>query len=105
MLDLMAMLALTALGMTVGVIAAAAMFVRRQRQALMRALEDNNRQQAEAMQQMVAALTAAQQRQRQSEQQMQSLAQAALRLRQDLTALAQRVERGQTDTATDRVLH
>lgn len=104
----MFVLVLTCLGFTGGVVAIAALFVRRQRVALVRALQDSNKQQVAVAQQLAGAIDHIQRQQRQYEQQLQDMAQAAARLGHEVVALGKRVERDQSQTAYgsgDRVLH
>ncbi|MGB4100387.1 MAG: hypothetical protein WBK91_00550 [Alphaproteobacteria bacterium] len=106
--DLMLGLVLVSLGMTVGVVVIAAHFVRKQRVSLVRALKDSTSQNLGMAQQLAGAIETMQRQQRQHEQQLQNVAQATLRLRQDVVTLNKRVEREQTELPPshgDRVLH
>lgn len=98
---------LVVLGATLGTFAALVVFVRRQRQALIQALNNAGKQQVATTEHLAAAIDATQRQQRQYEQQLQNLAQATLRLRQDVQILS---KRGESTTETvapraDRVLH
>ena len=101
-------LALVSLGTTIGVVVVAAHFVKRQRIALVRALHESANQHLGTAQQLASAIETMQRQQRQHEQQLQNVAQATLRLRQDVVTLNKRLEREQAEVpqATgDRVLH
>ncbi len=107
--DFMLVVILIALGSSMGVAALAAIFVRRQRVALVRALQDAAQLQVGTVQQLTSTIDHLQRQQRQHEQQLQNVAQATLRLRQDLAAFNKRLEREQEETAPratgDRVIH
>jgi DNA anti-recombination protein RmuC len=101
-------LALVSLGTTIGVVVVAAHFVKKQRLSLVRSLNESAKQHLGTAQQLANAIETMQRQQRQHEQQLQNVAQATLRLRQDVVTLNKRVEREQSEVplATgDRVIH
>ena len=104
----MLILALVALGTSIGVVVVAGLFVRRQRLNLARVLNETTQQHLTTAQQLAGAIEAMQRQQRQHEQQLQNVAQATLRLRQDVVTLNKRIEREQNEvpqSSGDRVLH
>lgn len=105
--DIIVAAVLMTLGLTLGIVGALVIFVRRQRQALIQTLGSASKQQIITAQQLAAALESVQRQQRQYEQQLQNLAQATLRLRQDVQILNKRTERTAADAAqsAERVLH
>lgn len=107
-IDLMLGLVLVSLGTTIGVVVVAAHFVRKQRVSLVRALNQSTGQNLGTAQQLANAIETMQRQQRQHEQQLQNVAQATLRLRQDVVTLNKRMEREQAEVPQptgDRVLH
>lgn len=105
--DIVIAAVLVVLGATLGTFAALVIFVRRQRQGLIQALNNAGKQQIATTEHLAAAIDATQRQQRQYEQQLQNLAQATLRLRQDVQILSKRSEAGSETVATraERVLH
>jgi biopolymer transport protein ExbB/TolQ len=95
------------LGLTLGSVAALIVFVRRQRQALINALNTNGKHHLATAQHLAQAIESTQRQQRQYEQQLQNLAQATLRLRQEVEALNKRAERSADNTVPrpERVIH
>ncbi len=105
--DIMIAGILATLGSTIGAVAALCLFVRRQRQAFIQALANASKQQVVTAQQLATAIETTQRQQRQYEQQLQNLAQATLRLRQEVQTLSKRGESGNDVGAPvgERVLH
>lgn len=105
--DIVIAAVLVVLGATLGTFAALVVFVRRQRQGLVQALHNAGQQQIATTEHLAAAIDATQRQQRQYEQQLQNLAQATLRLRQDVQVLSKRGENATEAVAprADRVLH
>jgi hypothetical protein len=84
---------LVALGTLTGVVAVLVLFIRRHRRAVNQALAENYAAYCKTAQQLAEAIAATQRQQGHYDQQTQNLAQALLRLRQDL-------QRGQPRPAT-----
>ncbi len=99
---------LITLGSTLGAVGVLVVYLRRQRRAMIQALSERDREQLQMTKQLATAIETTQRQQRQYEQQLQNIAQATLRLRQDVQLLSKRAERSGTETtvkAPERVLH
>lgn len=99
---------LVTLGFTLGAVGVLMVYLYRQRRALIKALSQRDSEQLQMTKQLATAIEATQRQQRQYEQQLQNIAQATLRLRQDVQLLSKRSERGSAETpvaAPERVLH
>lgn len=105
--DIVIAAAMVVLGATLGAFIGLVVFVRRQRRALIQALNNAGKQQVTTTEHLAAAIEATQRQQRHYEQQLQNLAQATLRLRQDVQLLSKRGDSTAEAAAprADRVLH
>jgi DUF917 family protein len=107
--DILVILALFSSFTAIGAVVVCAFWLKKLRRALAQALNDAATQQITTAQRLGEALTTIQRQQKMFEQQLHNLAQANSRVRQDITAVAQRVERGEAaaraDVAADRILH
>ncbi|MBI1272586.1 MAG: hypothetical protein GC131_00670 [Alphaproteobacteria bacterium] len=85
------------------------LWLQKLRRALAKALNEATNQQIRTTQRLADAVSAVQRQQKMYEQQLHNLAQANMRLRQEVVAVAQRVERGESenraDNGSDRILH
>lgn len=106
--DIFVIAVLVTLGFTLGAVGVLMVYLYRQRQAVIRALSQRDTEQLQMTKQLATAIEATQRQQRQYEQQLQNIAQATLRLRQDVQVLSKRSERTSADApaaAAERVLH
>ncbi len=106
--DIFMIAVLVTLGFTLGAVGVLMVYLYRQRQAVIRALSQRDTEQLQMTKQLATAIEATQRQQRQYEQQLQNIAQATLRLRQDVQVLSKRSERTSTETVIatpERVLH
>ncbi len=106
--DIFVIAVLVTLGFTLGAVGVLMVYLYRQRQAVIRALSQRDTEQLQMTKQLATAIEATQRQQRQYEQQLQNIAQATLRLRQDVQLLSKRSERTSTETVIatpERVLH
>lgn len=107
--EALAILALFASFTAVGAVVVCAAWLKKLRRSLTNALNDAANQQIRTAQRLADAITTIQRQQKMYEQQLQNLAQANMRLKQDMALVAQRLGRNETaqrtDMATDRILH
>lgn len=99
---------LVTLGFTLGAVGVLVVYLYRLRQSLVRALSQRDGEQLQMTKQLATAIETSQRQQRQYEQQLQNIAQATLRLRQDVQLLSKRSERASAETTVatpERVLH
>jgi hypothetical protein len=86
-------------------VAVAILWLRKLRETVSGALTDAASQQVNSAQRLGEALTQVQKQQRTYEQQLHNLAQAGLKLRQDLASVTQRLEHVDHDQHRDRTVH
>lgn len=106
--DSLAVAVLVTLGFTLGAVGVLVIYLYRLRRSLVRALSERDGEQLLMTKQLATAIETSQRQQRQYEQQLQNIAQATLRLRQDVQLLSKRSERSSTEAAVaapERVLH
>jgi len=84
--------------------AVAVMWLRKLRVTVSTAMHDSADRQVLSAQKLGDAIVQLQKQQRAYEQQLHSLAQASLKLRQELTSVAHRLEQGEPDSR-DRTVH
>ena len=96
--------AVTALSIT-GFMVLGALWLRRMRESVAVALTESANQQVRTAQRLSDAMDEIQKQQRQCEQQIHTLAQAGLRLRQELVNISTRIEHGQQTDASPRGDH
>lgn len=106
--DSLVIAVLITLGFTLGAVGVLVAYLYRLRRSLVRALSQRDSEQLQMTKQLATAIETSQRQQRQYEQQLQNIAQATLRLRQDVQLLSKRSERTSAETAVatpERVLH
>jgi hypothetical protein len=85
-------------------VAVAVMWLRKLRETVSKALADSATQQLRTAQKLGEAVALVQKQQRNYEQQLHNLAQASLKLRQELTTVTHRLENG-PEMPGDRTVH
>lgn len=91
---------------TTGFIVVAVLWLRKLRQSVTKALSETAHQQIRSAEHLSDVLASVQNRQRQFDQQLQTLAQAGLRLRQEIVTVSNRLEHHQSDAGRgDSTLH
>jgi hypothetical protein len=102
---LIAFTAMTALSAT-GFVVVAVLWLRKMRETVSKALAEGANQQVRMAQRLADALSQVQKQHHNYDQQLQNLAEAGLRLRQELVNVSTRLEHSQADAARgDQTLH
>jgi hypothetical protein len=86
-------------------VAVAVLWLRKLRETVSKALTESANQQIRTAQRLGEAVALVQKQQRAYEQQLHNLAQASLKLRQELTTVATRLEHSDTTAPGDRTVH